>query len=88
MIGKHLDLSSDPNDDAFREDALPSTDKSATGRPGRSYLGVRFRCCDVYARIYVNRDVTAYRGHCPKCSRPVSVRIGPGGSDDRFFEVS
>lgn len=63
---------------------MPETSGSLGGRP---YLGVRFRCCDVYARIYVNRDRTAYQGHCPRCSRPVKIKIGPGGSDARFFEA-
>lgn len=87
MIGDQLDLSSDPNDDDRRAGA-DSVEAGTNKRPGRAYLGVRFRCCDVYARIYVNRDATAYRGHCPRCSRPVSVRIAPGGSEERFFEAS
>ena len=36
-------------------------------------MGIQFACCGVYARVYVNRDETAYIGHCPKCSRRVRV---------------
>ena len=77
MPGEHLDLSSDPNPD--RKASGPSS--------GRPFLGIQFACCSVYARIYINRDGTAYEGYCPRCSRPVRLRIGPGGTDARFFTV-
>ncbi|MBN2308275.1 MAG: hypothetical protein JXR94_04855 [Candidatus Hydrogenedentes bacterium] len=58
------------------------------GPPGartRPYIGVLFRCCHVYARIYLNRAGTAYTGHCPKCAARVSVKARPGGSKSRFW---
>jgi hypothetical protein len=51
----------------------------------RRFVGIHFACCDVYARIYVNQDQTAYEGRCPKCYREAKIRIGPGGTSDRFF---
>ena len=74
MSGEQLDLSSDPYKNSG--DNPPS---------GKRFLGVHFACCGVYSRIYVNCDETAYTGYCPKCSRRVQIRIGPGGSDHRFF---
>jgi hypothetical protein len=61
-------------------------------RPGvsarsRPYLGVRFECCGVYARVYRNRQGTRYEGRCPRCLRALSVRIGAEGLADRFFRA-
>jgi hypothetical protein len=54
----------------------------------RPFLGVRFDCCNVYLRIYRNKEGTAYEGRCPKCLRRLSIPIGPGGSSNRFFTAS
>lgn len=54
----------------------------------RPFLGVRFKCCNIYARIYRNRGGTAYEGSCPRCGKCVRIPIGEGGTRERFFEVS
>ncbi len=48
-------------------------------------MGITFKCCNVYTRIYVNKAGTAYVGYCPKCAVKVELKIGPGGTDARFF---
>lgn len=77
MVGENLDLTSDACGDAPSPAARPGG--------GRRFVGIHFACCDVYARIYINRSGTGYLGHCPRCSRRVEMKIGPGGSDSRFF---
>jgi hypothetical protein len=74
MDAERLDLTSDPQDA-----------ESATAP--RNYVGIHFTCCGVYARVYVNREGTAYAGHCPRCAKSVRLRIGPGGTDSRFFRA-
>ncbi len=54
---------------------------------GRKWIGVHFECCDTYHRIYRNRDGTAYHGYCPRCAKPVRVRVGPGGTSARMFRA-
>lgn len=75
MAGENLDFASDAQP--------PHSDR----RDGHRFLGIRFACCDVYTRIYLNRAQTAYEGRCPKCARPLHIRVGPGGTDARFFEA-
>ncbi len=77
MPGEQLDLTSDPN--------WPGEIACKHGSAGRKFVGIHFACCDLYSRIYVNREATAYVGYCPRCSRRVTLRIGPGGSESRFF---
>ncbi len=55
---------------------------------GRPYLSVHFRCCRVYARVYLNARGNAYAGHCPRCCRKIDIRIDPYGVDDRIFEAN
>ncbi|HTU26812.1 MAG TPA: hypothetical protein VMF30_15495 [Pirellulales bacterium] len=74
MAGENLDMTSD----AGR--------RPAVDRPGsRPFVGVRFACCDVYNRVYVNPAGTEYRGACPRCGRGIRLRIAPHGTDSRFF---
>ncbi|MDR1924647.1 MAG: endonuclease Q family protein [Planctomycetaceae bacterium] len=67
-------------------DLSPNNSQSENSNK-RRYIGVRFNCCGVYLRIYINRQATAYEGRCPKCGKPISVKVGSGGTDCRFFEA-
>ncbi len=51
----------------------------------RKFLGVMFNCCNVYGRIYKNKAGTHYTGFCPKCMKQIKIKIGEGGTSERFF---
>lgn len=51
----------------------------------RPFIGVMFKCCHVYTRVYLNKAGTAYTGNCPKCAAKIEIKVGPGGSDSRFW---
>ena len=66
----------------------PSSDvQSGTDNTGRPWIGIQFECCGVYTRIYRNRAGDAYEGRCPHCTRPVRLRVGPGGTSSRMFRA-
>ncbi|EMI40502.1 hypothetical protein [Rhodopirellula sp. SWK7] len=74
--GEFFDASSDP---------VPPDPH--TGRESRPFLGIQFRCCRTYGRIYRDSGRTQYKGSCPRCGSRVSVPIGPGGQGSRFFSA-
>lgn len=82
--GQHLDLSSEPPGNPSGGGSAPSPEQGKASRP---FLGVRFACCDVYLRVYVNQTGDAYEARCPRCAKPVRFKVGAGGTDARFFEV-
>ncbi len=55
----------------------------------KSFIGVTFKCCNIYSRIYLNKEGTAYEGICPRCykKRVVVHVVEKGGITERFFEV-
>ena len=54
-------------------------------RTPRPFINIYFRCCNAYARIFLNHDATAFAGHCPKCAAPIRIPVGEGGSESRFW---
>lgn len=76
-----------------RNDARPEADGGGRGPAAppqgrnRPYIGVHFRCCGVYARIYRRPEQPCYVGRCPRCLRMLRVRVGPDGTSARLFEA-
>ena len=54
-------------------------------RARRPFLGMHFKCCNVYSRVYLNKKGTAFVGWCPKYAARVKVKVSPLGTDARFF---
>jgi hypothetical protein len=54
----------------------------------RPFLGVVFKCCNIYSRIYLNKQQTAFVGWCPRCAKPIRIKVSPDGTDSRFFEMT
>lgn len=63
------------------------TSKAPDANSPRPYLSIHFACCGVYTRIYKSADGKHYRGHCPRCARPVQFQVGDGGTTCRTFVV-
>ena len=63
--------------------------RTKSAAEGRRFLGVMFECCSVYARVYLNRDGSAYAGRCPRCTRSVRFKVSAEGtgSDQRFWRA-
>jgi hypothetical protein len=85
MPGDFLDISSDPDPNRPPDSTAPDPRIASAGASARRFVGIHFACCDVYSRIYINRQESAYVGYCPRCTRRIELKIGPGGTDSRFF---
>jgi hypothetical protein len=80
---------SSPDGDQFIPSDIPTAADGRGGEgTGRPWLGVRFLCSGAYQRVYRNREGTAYVATCPRCGKSVRFDVGPGGTNQRFFEVS
>ena len=80
-------MSGDPRDYKLDLSSLGSGEKEPANTPARPFIGVHFKCCGVYQRIYRSNDGLRYEGRCPKCARQVRFLVGQGGTDDRYFVV-
>lgn len=70
-----------------KEDSIMTEEQEETTRKKSNFLGIMFKCCNIYGRIYKNKEGTAYVGRCPKCMRTLSIKVGEGGTNQRFFNA-
>jgi hypothetical protein len=78
---QHLDILAKAEwDEAIRQ--------AGKTRPPRPWVGIHFECCDVYTRVYRDLDAPQYRGRCPRCGRPVTLRVDPDGVSARIFRAT
>ncbi|GAX60063.1 pyruvate-formate lyase-activating enzyme [Candidatus Scalindua japonica] len=68
-------------------DILDNELQVGVGQRKKSFLGIFFACCNVYGRIY-NHSGKQYEGKCPRCLRGLTIKVGSGGVNDRFFVAS
>jgi hypothetical protein len=79
-------MTGDPRDYKLEISSL-APEPSEQAVQGRPFIGVHFKCCGVYQRIYRNNDGLAYEGRCPRCARSVRFLVASGGTDERYFVV-
>ncbi len=66
-------------------EVVPDQPAGSTGRP---WLGVQFTCAGAYQRVYRSVDGQRYLARCPRCAKSITFRVGEGGTNQRFFDVS
>ncbi len=53
----------------------------------KKFISVLFKCCNVYNRIYINKEENGLPWQMSQVPQVRKVQIGEGGTDTRFFEV-
>ncbi|MBN2563781.1 MAG: hypothetical protein JXQ75_22920 [Phycisphaerae bacterium] len=84
-----------PDESGYHIDVVSAVDGGEAGvteprqaARQRPWVGIHFECCDTYARIYRDTDAAKYEGHCPRCGRGITLRVGPDGVDSRIFRAT
>ncbi len=69
---------------------MATTNPDGGNPKAKEFIGIHFRCCNVYGRVYKNKAGTAYVGWCPRCMRKVEAKVGRDGqgTDQRIFQTN
>ena len=68
--------------------SIPGAIRADRGSGAKPTIGVYFACANRYVRVTRNAEGDGYLARCPVCSKTMSVRVGPGGSSQRMFQVT
>lgn len=76
-----------------RDSSVPADNSAMAQSAGdherdRPYLRIYFECANEYVRVYRRPDQQHYLARCPKCSMTKRFTVGPGGTDNRFFQLT
>ena len=63
----------------------PKREARENRRQVRPHINILFRCCNVYVRIYLNAQGTAFSGHCPRCCAPARIVVDSEGDAADFW---
>lgn len=95
MAGERIDLAVEaayPTSTRVLQGEAAAPVQSPGTRPAnddhRPFIGLEFACCKTYSRVYANAEHTAFVGRCPRCAKPVQIRISPDGQPGQFFRMS
>jgi len=72
-------------DDGVNPAAVEPNCEAAVSPADRPWIGIHFECCGIYRRVYRSPEDHEYIGHCPKCARKVTLKVGPDGVASRVF---
>ena len=60
----------------------------AATETGRHSLRIYFRCANAYQVALRHKSEGVYTARCPSCGKVMRFRVGKGGTEQRFFELS
>lgn len=74
--------------DSYVREGQDRDDANGAPASGRPWIGVRFVCASKYVRVFRSLDGSGYLARCPTCGRDMWFRVGSGGTNERFFELT
>lgn len=59
--------------------------RSETSARARPSIGMLWKCCNVYSRVYLNHAQTHFAGNCPRCGARMRIAAVPADHTDTGF---
>ncbi len=64
---------------------MDAAEQGPAGRKARPSIGMYWKCCNVYSRVYLNHAQTHFAGNCPRCGARTRIAAVPGDRTDTNF---